>query len=92
MLVTPAACPCAGVFFSRGAPAAAYTVTVNWRAGGPGGASTAIGTITWAAGATQGTFYIAAGVVVPAGDVIEFVFPSSQDASAAVFCMNMAVY
>lgn len=71
---------------------AEYTVTINRRAGGPGGASTAIGTITWAAGATQGTFNIAAGVVVPAGDVIEFVFPSTQDSNAAVLALNLAVY
>lgn len=74
------------------APASAYTFTVNRRAGGPGGTLTAIGTITWAAGATVGTWNIAAGVVVPAGDVIEFVFPAAQDANAAVVVMNMAIY
>ncbi|WP_243952726.1 hypothetical protein [Methylobacterium sp. J-067] len=67
-------------------------MTINRRAGGQGGTSTSIGTNTWVANATHGTFNIPAYVTVPAGDVVEFVFPSTQDANAAVLCLNLAVY
>lgn len=73
-------------------PAAAYTVTINRRAGGPAGTLSAIGTITFAAGSGVGTFNLAAYVSLPPGDVIEFVFPATQDSAAAVFVMNMAIY
>lgn len=81
-----------GSYAAFAAPTAAYTVTINRRAGGPGGASTNIGTITWAAGSGTGVFNLAAYVTLPPGAVIEFVFPATQDATAAVFCMNMAIY
>ncbi|MGU3466420.1 hypothetical protein ACLBXO_16360 [Methylobacterium sp. C33D] len=67
-------------------------MTIDRRAGGLGGTSTRIGTNTWVAGATHGTFNIPAHVTVLAGDVVEFVFPTSQDSNAAVLTLNLAVY
>lgn len=73
-------------------PAAALTVTINRRSGGPGGATNAVGTITWAAGASKGTVAVPLAVTFAPGDVLELVLPATVDANASGLLVNLMVY
>lgn len=71
-------------------PAAAYTVTINRRAGGASGASSTLGTIRWAAATPAATFAFTFAAQLLHGDVLEFVFPATPDANASGPMINLA--
>lgn len=71
-------------------PGAAYTVTINRRAGGASGALSTLGTIKWLAGAAAATFTFTFAAQLLPGDVLELVFPATQDASVSGPLINLS--
>lgn len=65
---------------ARVAAASAVTVTLNKISGGT---TTAIGSISWAAGNTAGTFTLAEATSFAPGDLIEELWPTPADATLA---------
>jgi len=69
------------------AATASTTVTLNKISGGT---TTGMGTAAWAAAGTSCSFTFSAAVNLAAGDMVEFLFPSSADATLADIAITLA--
>ncbi len=75
------------VAVARVAATGSVTVTLNHVVSGT---PTAVGSVNWAASATVGTFTFAAAVTLAAGDILEMLWPTPQDATLADVAITFA--